>query len=77
LIHTVSATVEAVTTVVNASAAIIVLVDGCRLAAADVAPLLSLASHLGNEIMRRGSKNNEDFLIFDFIAVKASQKHVF
>ena len=53
LIHSINAIVEAATTIVDASAAIIMFVDGCQLAAADVALLLSLASHLENEIMNK------------------------
>ena len=62
-------------TFVDASAAIMMSVDGCRLAAADVL-LLSLASHLGNEIMRRGSENNEEVLKIRSKSVLSWQKLV-
>ena len=54
MIHSINAIVEATASIANASTAIIMLVDGCQLAAADVMLFLLLASHLKNEIMRRG-----------------------
>ena len=69
LIDSISAIVEATTTtIINASAAIIIFVDGCQLAAADVALLLSLASHLKIEIMSKESENNEE--ISDLIQIE-------
>ena len=50
LIHSINAIVEAATTIVNVVfTAIIILIDGCQLASADVALFLSLASHLEHE----------------------------
>ena len=50
----------ATTTILNASTAIIMLVDGCRFAAADVAHLLLLTPHLEDEINETKEVKNEE-----------------
>ena len=56
LIHSINAIVEAAATIIDASAASMMLDDGCRLAATDVTLFLSLASHFENEIMRQSGE---------------------
>ena len=59
LICSFRAIVEAATTIINASAISIMLVDGCRLAAADVALLLLLTPHLEDINELKEVKNEE------------------
>ena len=76
----INAIVEAAATIVNASAASIMLVDCCQLAAADVTLFLLLASHLGNEIMGQKVEIMKKSKKYDqkvFVMAKASRSIIF
>ena len=78
LIHSISAAIVEAAAVVSVvfSAIIMLLVNGCRLAAADVALFLSLASHLENENNEQSGEIT-NISRASFLSCKSKQKAYF